>query len=103
MKKGIRKGKRMEPDQQRNLIGMILLALLGGGANQAHLKMNGRKIPWLHFMLRAPVSCLIGFVCYFLFPHDSPWSFVFSGLLSWMGANGISLLIRMTMKNKSEE
>ena len=90
----------MEPDNQRNLVGMVLIALLGGVSNQAHIKMTGRKVPWLNVLLRLPVSSFIGFVCYCFFPHESPWSFVFTGLLGWMGANGISLLIKVLMKEK---
>jgi uncharacterized membrane protein HdeD (DUF308 family) len=80
---------------------MIVIALLGGIARQAHQWLTGKARPgWKHFLMRAIISVFIGVVCFYMLPRSSAWTGAITGLLSWLGADGITLLIELLIKTK---
>lgn len=97
-----------ELEPKEGMITMGLIALLGGIARQAHQWLAGKKVTWKHFFFRALISFFIGLVCSFLFPkvgsppQYAPWSFACAGLLSWMGADGVSLLLKLMFRKNQE-
>jgi len=93
----------MEPQPPKNpLFIVIMIALLGGIAKQAQLCLAGKKLTWRHFFLRALVSLFIGILCHFLLPPTA-WSFGLCGLLSWMGADGVTFLLDLVVKSRREK
>lgn len=73
----------------------VAVAILGGVAKLAWEVLGGKKHPFWHFMLRSVVSSFIGVVCYHIMPKGSELGFAMTGLLAWMGADGITLLVEM--------
>lgn len=82
---------------------ILLVSLLGGAARQAHQWLGGRKVTWKHFLVRAVISLFIGAICYFLFPDHSPWSFAACGLFSWLGADGVALLLDLMVHTNKDK
>jgi len=81
----------------------VLIALLGGTAKLAYESLTGRRHTIWHFILRGVVSLFIGVVCYHILPRDSEFGFAITGLLSWMGADGISILIEIVKANRKDK
>ena len=77
---------------------LVAVAVIGGAARQAHQWLGGHRPTWRHFIARAVVSLFVGVVCCYALPQQSPWSFAVTGLLGWMGADGIGLLIDILIK-----
>ena len=101
-----------ELEPRDGLLTMGLIALLGGIARQSHQWLSGKKVTWRHFVFRALISFFIGMVCSYAFPlelrdgehHHAPWAFATVGLLSWMGADGVALLLKLfTTKNNGND
>jgi len=91
----------LEPSESSKAIGLVTMsciALLGGIARQAHQRLSGKQIGWRHLAVRASISLFIGACCYYTFPTDARWAFPACGLLSWMGADGVSLLLQLFFK-----
>ena len=87
-----------EIDPKEGLLTMGLVALLGGVARNAHQWLSGKKVTWQHFVFRAAISVFIGVICYYALPKDAPWAFATCGLCSWLGADGVSLMIQLFIK-----
>lgn len=81
---------------------MALIAVLGGAARQAHQHLTGKPVGWRHLAVRATISAFIGACCYFAFPAGERWTYPACGLLSWMGADGVSLLLQLFFKGKDK-
>lgn len=90
------------PEPVKPFLPIIMIAILGGLAKQAQFVLQGRKLTWKHFMMRAIISAFIGFVCYYILPA-TPWSYGLCGLLSWMGSDGISFLLDLVVKSRREK
>jgi hypothetical protein len=81
----------------------VLISILGGAARQAHQWLGGRKITLRHFAVRSIISSFVGVICYFALPPTSPWSYAACGLFSWLGADGIALLLNIVVKKNDKE
>ena len=99
--------KHMDMDidpEKRRFLAFLTICFLGGAAHQLHDWLGGtRGLTWKHFVARAVISTFIGVVCFYVFPKDSALSYGMSGLLSWLGAGGISLLIEIVLKFKEKK
>lgn len=84
----------MLDDEKQSLLKILLVALLGGAAHQSYQRLGGKRIKLVDFGLRAVISIFIGLLFCFA-PHDNPWIFVACGLCSWLGANGVSVLVKL--------
>lgn len=89
-----------EPPKNPLLI-LLMIALLGGIAKQAQLRLAGKKLTWKHFFFRALVSLFIGVLCYYILPW-SAWSTGLCGLLSWLGADGVTFLLDLVVRSRGE-
>lgn len=89
-----------ELEPPRGVWVLLTVSVLGGIARQAHQWLGGHRPTWRHFVARAVISLFIGVVCSALLPAQSPWSFAATGLLGWMGADGVALLLNIVLKNK---
>ena len=85
------------------LIAMMVVAVLGGAARQAHQILSGKKVSVVHFLLRGIISGFIGLVCYFALPPATAWSFATTGLLSWLGADSVGLLLQVVFRKGDRE
>lgn len=82
---------------------MSLAALLGGAARQAHQWLSGKTVTWRHFIFRAIISIFIGVICFHAMPKDAPWTYAACGLFSWLGADGIALLVQLCLKKTNDK
>ena len=85
------------------LTAMMVVAVLGGMARQAHQILSGKKVTIIHFFMRAIISGFIGLVCYFALPPATAWSFATTGLMSWLGADGVALLLQIFFQRKNDK
>jgi hypothetical protein len=81
---------------------MLIVAVAGGVARQAHQILSGKKVTVYQFGLRAFISTFIGLVCYFALPPATAWSFATTGLMSWLGADGVALLLQIFFQKRDK-
>lgn len=92
---------KIEPDSGwEGLATLSFVAVLGGLARQMHQWLDGKHLTWKHFVARAVISTLIGVVCFYALPRESPWSYAACALFAWLGADGIAMLTQLIFKRK---
>lgn len=77
---------------------LVSVSVLGGIARQAHQWLGGHKPTWKHFLARAVISLFIGIVCSYTLPTTTPWAFAATGLMGWLGADGVVLLLDIILR-----
>jgi len=84
---------------------MVLMAVLGGVARQAHQTISGKKFRLVHVWLRGVISVFIGVVWFWI----AKWKvgseplpaiyYALDSLFGWLGADGVLVLVRLITRS----